>query len=121
MLKKSILDVSLKIPMPIIEKSSTQVFKQDFGESMGMQTCIHQNIVQHSKFEKTDLPTTELGTTWQTGIRYIMPFFRKIVHHRKQEYCTSMKTGILYNTEKRNFVQHRKQEYCTSLTDEECI
>ena len=30
---------------------------------MGTQTCIHQNIVQHSKFEKTDLPTTELGTT----------------------------------------------------------
>jgi len=81
----------------------------------GTQTCIHQNIVQHSKFEKTDLPTTELGTTWQTGIRYIMPFFRKIVHHRKQEYCTSMKTGILYNKEKRNFVQHIKQEY------EECI
>ena len=31
--------------------------------SAGTQTCIHQNIVQHSKFEKTDLPTTELGTT----------------------------------------------------------
>ena len=29
----------------------------------GTQTCVHQNIVQHSKFEKTDLPTTELGTT----------------------------------------------------------
>ena len=29
----------------------------------GTQTCIHQNIVQRSKFEKTDLPTSELGTT----------------------------------------------------------
>ena len=29
----------------------------------GTRTCIHQNIVQHSKFEKTDLPTTELGST----------------------------------------------------------
>ena len=32
-------------------------------EMKGTQTCIHQNSVQHSKFEKTDLPTTELGTT----------------------------------------------------------
>ena len=39
----------------------------------------------------------------------------KMVLHGKQEYCTSLKIGILYNTENRNFVQHRKQEYCTSL------
>ena len=32
-------------------------------QQTGTQTCIHQNIVQHSKFEKTDLPTSELGTT----------------------------------------------------------
>ena len=106
----------------IVERSRRQwwwslsgLLPPQVDESVGTQTCIHQNIVQHSKFEKKDLPTTELGTTCQTGIRYIMPFFRNIVHHRKQEYCTSMKTGILYNTEKRNFVQHRKQEYCTSL------
>ena len=42
----------------------------------GTQTCIHQNIVQRSKFEKTDLPTSELGTTCQTGIMYIMPFLQ---------------------------------------------
>ena len=34
MLKKPILDVSLKIPMPIIEISSTQVFKRGLGKSM---------------------------------------------------------------------------------------
>merc|ERR1712020_430759 len=90
-------------------------FLRKADHSRGTQTCVHQNIVQHSKFEKKDLPTSELGTTCQTGIRYIMPFFRNIVHNRKQEDCTSLKTGILYNTEKRNFVQHRKQEYCTSL------
>ena len=72
----------------------------------GTQTCIHQNIVQHSKFEKKDLPSTELGTTCQTGIRYIMPFFRNIVHHRKQEFCTTQKKGILYNIENRNIVHH---------------
>ena len=80
-----------------------------------MQTCIHQNIVQHSKFEKKDLPTTELGTTCQTGIRYIMPFFRNIVHHRKQEYCTSMKTGILYNTENRNIVHHLEMRSVSNM------
>ena len=37
--------------------------KQKQKGRAGTQTCIHQNIVQHSKFEKTDLPTTELGTT----------------------------------------------------------
>ena len=58
------------------------------------------------KFEKKDLPTTELGTTCQTGIRYIMPFLRNIVHHRKQEFCTTQKTGILYNIENRNIVHH---------------
>ena len=45
-------------------------------EGWGTQTCIHQNIVQRSKFEKTDLPTSELGTTCQIGIMYIMPFLK---------------------------------------------
>ena len=40
---------------------------------------------------------------------------RSIVHHWNQEYCTSLKKGILYNTENRNFVQLRNQEYCTLL------
>ena len=39
---------------------------------------------------------------------------RNIVHHRKQEYCTTLKSGILYITENRSFVQHRKQEFCTT-------
>ena len=56
----------------------------------------------------------EYRTSMQTGILY-NPENRNFVQHRKQEYCTSMKTGILYNPENRNFVQHRKQEYCTSL------
>ena len=52
---------------------------------------------------------------------YIHTFIQQIkakqtkVQHLIQEYCTSLKTGILYNMENRNFVQHRKQEYCTSL------
>ena len=58
-----------------------------------------------------------------TRIIYIQTFIRQIkakqtkVQHLIQEYCTSLKTGILYNEENRNFVQHRNQEYCTSLND----
>ena len=58
-----------------------------------------------------------------TRIIYIQTFIRQIkakqtkVQHLIQEYCTSLKAGILYNRENRNFVQHRKQEYCTSLND----
>ena len=58
-----------------------------------------------------------------TRIKYIQTFIRQIkakqtkVQHLIQEYCTSLKAGILYNRENRNFVQHRKQEYCTSLND----
>ena len=64
---------------------------------MGTQTCIHQNIVQHSKFEKNDLPTTELGTTCQTGIRYIMPFFRNIVHHLQMRGASNI-CYLLFNS-----------------------
>ena len=39
---------------------------------------------------------------------------RNIVHRRIKEYCTSLKSGILYIIEIRNIVQHRKQEFCTT-------
>ena len=58
-----------------------------------------------------------------TRIVYIQTLIQQIkakqtkVQHLIQEYCTSLKAGILYNRENRNFVQHRKQEYCTSLTN----
>ena len=38
----------------------------------------------------------------------------KMVLQGKQEYCTSQKTGVLYNTEIRNIVHHWKQEFCTT-------
>ena len=41
---------------------------------------------------------------------------RNIVHRRIKEYCTSLKSGILYIIEIRNIVQHRKQEFCTTQT-----
>ena len=39
---------------------------------------------------------------------------RNIVHCRIKEYCTSLKSGILYITENRSIVQHWNQEYCTT-------
>ena len=94
-------------------------------------------ILSHDPTGSLYLYTTELGTTpppelctsrllydrfRQNRLRYYM-INRTKVHHwlwwkmvllGKQEYCTSQKTGVLYNTEIRNIVHHWKQEFCTT-------
>ena len=87
-----------------------------------------------------DLYTSEYCTTfkiWENRftyirIRYYMPnrnyvhhaiftneiiqiiIHQTIILHGKQEYCTTLKSGILYITENRSLVQNRKQEFCTT-------
>ena len=86
--------------------------------------CIHQKQVQHAaqelgttslflKANTTDLHTTEVDTTAQTGIRYNMSN-RTQVQHGKQEKDTTVNTGSRYNNEYRNQVPLLIQELGTS-------